>query len=713
LSPSYPRAISRLLVVLAFSAPLAASARAGGGPENLVLVVNSASWASQAVANHFVRLRQIPAVNVIYLDWDGGVESIDVESFREKILGVALAEIERRGLTDQIDYVVYSSDFPYAIDLTADFQGQRVPDLFGTVCSINSATYLYPYVLAHNPNVVGMENNAYMRAARPDDPRAATHGFRSWYGWGSHGELLEAGGQHCMLSTMLAVTSLRGNSVGEALSYLRAAAKADGTHPKGTIYFTRTSDVRSTTREPGFAGAVADLKKLGVAAAIVPEEMPSGRPDVQGLTSGVKLFSWRSTGSTILAGAICDNLTSYGGVMDESGSHTPLTEFLRYGAAGASGTVKEPYAKQDKFPVPFVHVHYARGCTLAEAYYQSVFGPYELLIVGDPLCRPWARIPQVEAPGLKANAKVSGKLTFAPAAHSAGGPPADRFELFVDGRRFARCAAGESLSLDSTQLADGYHELRVVAIESGPIESQGRLVVPIAVENRGRSIEFTASAQKSIAWDEPLKLNAKAPGMVGVLFFHNGRLLGKTRGEEGEVVLNPRLFGSGPVVIEALGIARGGPQEYVRARPMHLTVKPGTALAALKKTPPLVRGLVLKLAGGKTVPVQETGKPDWLSLDGVREKETYELSGYFDAPLEDIYQFQVWYFGDLKLSVDGHVLHDGRAGDYRQKFLPVPLAAGVHRLVISGKAADRVQIRVAFGGPGALDINGATFRHTD
>ena len=44
---------------------LAPPARAGGGPENLFLVVNAASWASQSVANHYVELRKIPPINVL------------------------------------------------------------------------------------------------------------------------------------------------------------------------------------------------------------------------------------------------------------------------------------------------------------------------------------------------------------------------------------------------------------------------------------------------------------------------------------------------------------------------------------------------------------------------------------------------------------------------------------------------------------------------
>ena len=62
-----------------------------------------------------------------------------------------------------------------------------------------------------------------------------------------------------------------------------------------------------------------------------------------------------------------------------------MTDWISAGAAGTSGTVTEPYAMQQKFPMPFIHVHYAKGCSLAEAFYQSLMGPYQLLVLGDPL----------------------------------------------------------------------------------------------------------------------------------------------------------------------------------------------------------------------------------------------------------------------------------------------------------------------------------------
>ena len=69
---------------------------------------------------------------------------------------------------------------------------------------------------------------------------------------------------------------------------------------------------------------------------------------------------------------------------------------MRYGAAGSRGTVHEPYAQHPKFPNPLIHVFYADGCSLAEAFYRGIWGPYQLMGVGDGLARPFARFVDVE-----------------------------------------------------------------------------------------------------------------------------------------------------------------------------------------------------------------------------------------------------------------------------------------------------------------------------
>jgi len=690
-------------------------ATAGGGPENVFVVVNSASWASQAVANQFVQLRHIPPNNVFYIDWDGGFEGIEVEAFRQKILAPVLTNIDLRKLGDQIDYIVYSSDFPYDVNLSGDLGGQQTAPQLTPNASISSATYMWQSLFTRNGALIGVRTNAYMRAAEGRKVDSPSHGFRSWYGWGPKGELLEAGGQRYMLSTMLGMTSGRGNSVGEVIRYLRRAAEADGTRPKGTIYYMRNDDVRSTVRAGGFPDAAEELEKLGVAAQVLPGVLPPSRPDVQGAMTGIAEFNWVGSGSTIRAGAIVENFTSLGGMLTEEAPQTPLTEFLRQGAAGSSGTIIEPYAIQDKFPVPAMQVHYARGCSLAESYYQSVFGPFQLLIVGDPLCRPWANIAKVHVDGVKAKDTLKGQVVLKPAAELPHEGSVAHFELFVDGRRTARCDAAAELELDTTVLPDGFHELRIVAIEAGPIESQGRLILPVMVDNQGRSIEFSTSPEKMVRWDQKLVLKAKSPKSAAIGFFHNGRLLGRATGENGEIEISPKLLGSGTVVLQAFGLAMGGPQDQVAATPITLHVHPSAPLPALRQPAPnkLIRGMLLRAGGGKAIPVQTTRDPAWPSVAGLKPKQAYELEGYFDVPVDDIYQFQVWHHGDLRIVVDNSTIYDGKLGRYNQRFAPVSLSAGLHRLRLQGTSGAQTELRILFGGPGALSLNGALFRHTD
>lgn len=547
---------------------IAQLAKAGGGPENILLVVNSHSDASMTVANHYRRLRRIPPSNVVDLDWSGSTDSTDIDTFRQKILEPALQAAAERGLGEQIDYVVYSSDFPTRIDFASiwppEQRGKQNPS-----GSLTALTYLYQPVLLRSTQFTSPSANRYMR--RSDDEIAATHGFRGWYGWSPQGELLESGGERYLLSTMLAVTSGRGNTIPEVLNYLTRSAAADGTFPKGTIYYMRNDNVRSTTRRPGFAFAVDDLDRLGVDAAILDGIAPVGKRDVQGAMLGSSIVRWSETGSTIRPGAIVENLTSFGGDLSAGGGQTPLTEFLRYGAAGSSGTVVEPYAIQAKFPVPAIHVHYARGCSLAEAFYQSVASPFQLLIVGDPLCRPWARIPSVRVAGIEANSTVHGQLAIRPSV-APGGPDVDRFELFAGGLRVARCSAGGTLDLNTMQLADGNLELRVVAIDSSPIETQGEAIFNVAVNNHGLTLDLRSMPVK-IREGMRIRLSAKAPGTQWIAVYQDSRQIGRITGSEGDLTLQTDKMGTGPVLLRAVAKATAPDRGYVVARPITVEIQ--------------------------------------------------------------------------------------------------------------------------------------------
>lgn len=708
------RFVAALLVLLA----CARSAPAGGGPENVFLVVNTNSWASLTVANEYIALRQIPPVNVLYVDWNGGFEGTDSETFRTKILIPAISALGSRAIYDHIDYVVYSSDFPYAIGMAKDYpESVKLPEYASPTASLNSATYFWHMVMARQPMIYQLNINQYARGFLNLQQKvnrqtaAPTHAFRSWYGWGNDGSLREGGGQPYMLSTMLAMTSGRGNSVGEAISYLKRSAAADGTFPKGTIYFTRTSDVRSTSRQDEVAAARIELGKLGVNSRIVTTPMPMQAGDVAGLISGVDNFSWPATRSTILPGAICDNFTSFGGILQEAASQTPLTEFLRYGAAGAAGTVIEPYSLAQKFASPNIFVHYARGSSLAESYYQSLSAPAQVLIVGDPLCRPWANIPQVRIGGVEAGAKVSGKITLKPEARFPKDDQVSRFELYIDGRRCGSSLPGEDLVWDSATDCDGYHELRVVAIAAGPIETQGRAALSVIVDNQGKSAILATRPENTVRWGEVLQVAAKAKGAKQIHVLNNGRLLGTIQGEEGQLKVDPRVLGLGPVSLHAIALFGTGALDRVIPPPVQLTVQPTAALPGQAKPASLLPGLMLRLANQRVVPVQDTRDPAWLGANGVAANQTFAFQGVFNVAKEEVQQFQLWHYGELQLDVDGQSLYRGREGTFQHKFVPVNLAAGWHRLSVSGKTSSDPRLRILYGGPGAMSLNGKEFQH--
>lgn len=383
-----------LIPVLVVSCLVAA--HAGGGPENVALVVNADSWASLTVAHEYQALRHLPPTNLVYLSGLSRFDHVPLDYFRERILLPVLAALQERGLRGQIDYLVYSADLPTNADAWVDLTGEQPLDRMPRHCaspylSTTALTFLYPLTLSRNLAYLDLEANRYARplqqerwdeapwteeqrarlgeaqqflrerrrraAERTRDNTPATeadlqweregaaaaaaqltalleahpnsaevlyslacaqalteqpvaalqslrsaaasgwtnlaqldrdedlgslrelpefaalreelrnrrytplpsHGFRSSYGWRRDGVAPpDQAAPSYLLSTFLAVTSGRGNSVAEALASLRRSVAADGTRPAGTIYYLRHGDIRSTTRSWAFPSAVAD-----------------------------------------------------------------------------------------------------------------------------------------------------------------------------------------------------------------------------------------------------------------------------------------------------------------------------------------------------------------------------------------------------------------------------------------------------------------------
>lgn len=641
---------------------------AGGGPENVFLVVNVEHDSSKLIANHYASWREIPSSNILYLRGIPNKEILGITQFRKRILAPILGAIRKRKLTEQIDCIVYSDGFPTTISLWADStrdKSRKYPKHFKGQGSINSLTYFAEQVMQEQFEYWKLNSNRYMRVPLPfvfsnpfvgktqvelvsaeksyqkgdfdlavkgykkiirQEPDQAltylllarglarlgkaeqalialetsvkkgwpmsevlerdsalgklrknprffiakqripenidghlpTVEFRHSDRWATNGLLntTKANGQRYYLSTVLATTRDRGNSVKEVLAYLRKSVDVEATRPKGIFYFSKTSDIRTKVRVPQIPFAKKALEHEGYKIKIIDSWAPENRNDILGLTFGIARHDWSKTGSSILPGAICDRLTSAGGVIRKC-PQTPLTLDLARGASGSSGTVIEPFAIPAKFPHALIHAHYVRGASLAEAYYQSVYAPYQLLIVGDALCQPWAKKIEFDLTGIQSGDHVTSRRTISLTEQEKLASTVSHWRVYLDGRLQKILKADENYVLSPAALAAGYHELRAVVIDTRAVASQTRKILSFTVSKQVGSLTLKRIGTLGLTLESKIRVHAQASVKVPIHVLHHQRLLGVIKPPQSTLILNAIDLGEGPVTLRAKATIRG------------------------------------------------------------------------------------------------------------------------------------------------------------
>ena len=283
------------------------------------------------------------------------------------------------------------------------------------------------------------------------------------------------------------------------------------------------------------------------------------------------------------------------------------------GAAGVSGTTIEPMAIPNKFPSPFIQVHYARGCSLAESFYQSVQSPFQLLILGDPLCQPWAKPPKVTVSGIDPGGRMSGTVAVAATATTVDHKPVREIELLIDGRRVAAAEPAKSLELDTAAIIDGAHELTVVAVDDSPLEIQGRSSVEVVVNNHEHAV-LLKLLNDEVKYGQPVQVHVEGTaGTSQVAVFQASRGVARLKGQSGEIKLDSRVLGMGPVRLQAVSLDSSDKPLAISA-PAALSIEPDDPLPGQRppKGKQTFPGLALTLASGRRVEVVDTGPFDWL-----------------------------------------------------------------------------------------------------
>ena len=384
----------------------AAGLFAGGSGLNVVVVVNQNSTNSVQLGNYYCEMRGVPPQNLLRItNWTGGNVQWTTSDFTNSLVNPLLSMLSSRGLTNQIDYVVLSMDFPYRVVQSGGQSGQN---------STTAALFygFKPDVLGNSCSLPTVSSNSYAASEgifRQTPPVSA--GSNSWL-----------------------VTMLTSSNLAQAKAIIDRSVAADGTFPTQTVWLAKTTDLARNVRYLEFDNTIFDARVAGDFSILrTNQDSPYGLTNLLGYQTGLAGFNILS--SAFVPGALADSLTSYGGYILDPAGQTTLLAFLNAGASGGYGTVVEPCNYPQKFPSPQDYFYQYRGFSLAECYYQSLANPYQGLIVAEPLAAPFA-IPPIGAwTNLPVNSVLSGitNLTLQCSAATSN-RPVQQVDLFLDGK---------------------------------------------------------------------------------------------------------------------------------------------------------------------------------------------------------------------------------------------------------------------------------------
>ena len=384
-------------------------AMGGGGPYNVLVVVNDASGRSLELGQYYQDARNIPERNICHITTTTNY-SIDTAGFTNQIRQPVLDYISSAGLSGQVDCIVFSMDIPYRVYLA------------GSNYNTNSLTGAMFYDYKNSPPPCSL-------------PTATLSSYYEKELAFSHSDP-ETGEGLYYLSAMLS-----GWDLDQAMTLVDRASMADASHPTGTVYYIRTTDNARNVRWRQFEGAIFPVRFLDVprSSEFLFGWDITGKEDVVGYMVG-RWHPTRLEENTFLPGALGDHMTSYGGYLfDHPGTNRiSILDWIEAGCAGTYGTVVEPCNYTSKFPQARVHYWYARGFSMGEAYTMSVQAPYQGILVGDPLCQPYARPPRVQVTGLATDEVVSGVVTVVVHAAAADNHrTVHRIDAYLDGLFYA------------------------------------------------------------------------------------------------------------------------------------------------------------------------------------------------------------------------------------------------------------------------------------
>jgi uncharacterized protein (TIGR03790 family) len=336
--------------------------QSGGGPENVLVVVNKSSAISRRVGEYYIQKRRIPLQNLCVINTHDQ-DDIERAEYDSRIARPIAQFLAKNKLRDQILYIVLTQGIPLRVGGASDDE----------IASVDSElTLLYSDMTGKPRTLKGAAANPFFgqRQVRFEHPRFPIY----------------------------LVTRLGGYDFKDIQGMIDRSLEAAN---RGWFVF----DMRSASDDDGD-------NWLRTAAIFLPKErviLDESSKVLTGIADVIGFASWGSNdrartqrflGMKWLPGAIVtDYVSENGRTMTRppddwqikksgfAGSKQNLTaDYIHEGATGAAGHVSEPYLYFTPRPDLLFPAYYS-GRNLAESYYLSIRGlSWTNIFLGDPLC---------------------------------------------------------------------------------------------------------------------------------------------------------------------------------------------------------------------------------------------------------------------------------------------------------------------------------------
>lgn len=347
----------RLRILLVFTLCLLASVVfAGSGPQNVLVVVNTNSKDSLELGNAYRRARGIPYRQLLAITVTTNAR-VPLQTYLDEIETPIRTYLKNQKLTDEINCIVLTRGIPL---VTTD-----------TVRSTAS--------LLATMNIPERKGDAQLRNPYFSAPDAFSHRTPALRG-------------------MYLVTMLNGYNNSDILNLIAQGVAADGTAPDGRFVLQTIPQSMEQAKALQTLLAIRNLK------AEVTTTPPDDRSGLMAYLSGGVLGGLNKeliAACHFRPGALVDMAQNFSAVPDNFDElaapvPVPVSWFIHAGVTGIHGVVGEAGINT----MPLVSApqqllgKYTAGFSLAESFYAALpFVNWQNVVIGDPLCAPYAQRP--------------------------------------------------------------------------------------------------------------------------------------------------------------------------------------------------------------------------------------------------------------------------------------------------------------------------------